>query len=52
MLKALIASHPKPAELLQITKEFQQRAVAALSETPPPNLQLFRYEQLLEDLFL
>lgn len=50
MLKAIIATHPNPTELLRVSTESHNRASKALSEKPSPNIQLFRYEQLLEEL--
>ena len=50
MLKALIATHPNPAALRAMVNDLQAQGDAALKQSPPPNIQLFRYEQLLEQL--
>ena len=48
VVKALIATHPNPAALREVVTKLQGQAAEAMKQTPPPNLQLFRYEQLLE----
>ena len=48
MIKALIATHPDPAALRTMVNQLQAQADAALKQFPPPNIQLFRLEQLLE----
>jgi hypothetical protein len=48
MVKALIATHHDPKRLREMAEELQSQAAAAIKQMPPPNLHLFRYEQLLE----
>lgn len=50
MVKALIESHPNPDVLRRVVEDFKRRADQAMKESPPPNLQLFRYEQLLDEM--
>lgn len=50
MLKALIATHPNPEALQAIVESFQIQSTSALKAVTPANLQLFRFEQLLEQL--
>lgn len=49
MVKALIATHPNPTALRAMVETLQKQAAAMISKTPPPNLQLFRFEQLLDE---
>lgn len=49
MVKALIATHPNPAALRAMVDRMQKQAASAMREVPPPNLQLFRFEQLLDE---
>ena len=50
VLKAMIESHPDPAALRVALGRLQARANAALKAVPPPDLQRFRYEQVLDEL--
>ena len=50
VLKALIATHPNPAALRAMANELQAQRDAALKQSPPPNIQLFRLEQMLEQM--
>jgi len=50
MLKAVISTHPNPESLRAMVELFQRQSAAALKAVPPANLQLFRFEQLLDQL--
>lgn len=50
MIRALIETHPNPEQLRQKVDFFRKNAVQAISDKPPPNLQLFRFEQVLDQL--
>lgn len=50
VLKAILVTHPNPGALHAVLTELQAKAAAALTEKPAPNLQTFRYEQVLENL--
>lgn len=48
ILYALIETHPRPAELLRRLQEVQQRGEASFGQVPPPDIQRFRCEQVIE----
>ena len=48
VLKALIATHPNPTALRTMVNDLQAQGEIALKKSPPPNIQLFRFEQTLE----
>lgn len=50
VVQALIETHPQPAALLQRLQEIQKRAAKALDEVPPPPIQRFRCEQVIEEM--